>query len=81
LLNSVPRLDSSEARVRLDAIEGLPPDLGNLPGGCSFAPRCKFAADACISGDPVLREVESKHHTACIRVEEIEELSSKVATG
>lgn len=81
LLNSVPRLDSSEARVRLDAIEGLPPDLGNLPAGCSFAPRCKFAADACLSSDPVLREVESNHHSACIRVEEIEEFSSKVATG
>ena len=32
LLNSVPRLDASE-RVKLDAIEGLPPDLVNLPRG------------------------------------------------
>ena len=76
LLNSVPRLDSNEERVRLDAIDGLPPDLGNLPGGCSFAPRCKFAAESCLEEDPTLREIESGHNSACLRVEQIEELSS-----
>jgi len=45
LLNSVPRLDSTETRVRLDAIDGLPPNLSDLPAGCSFAPRCRFAKD------------------------------------
>ena len=42
LLNSVPRLHASQ-RVRLDAIEGLPPDLIDLPPGFPFAPRSKFA--------------------------------------
>jgi len=79
LLNSVPRLDSSEGRVRLDAIEGLPPDLGNLPEGCSFAPRCKFAVESCLVDDPMLREIENEHHSACLRVEQIKELSSEPA--
>ena len=45
LLNSVPRLDASE-RIRLDVIEGLPPDLINLADGCSFAPRCKYVYES-----------------------------------
>ncbi|RUA00394.1 MAG: peptide ABC transporter ATP-binding protein, partial [Candidatus Poseidoniales archaeon] len=55
LLNSVPRLDATE-RVRLDAIEGLPPDLVDLPQGCSFAPRCKYAYERCTQETPALLE-------------------------
>ncbi|WUB01218.1 ABC transporter ATP-binding protein [Streptomyces longwoodensis] len=29
------------------AIPGMPPELGNLPRGCAFAPRCDRATDAC----------------------------------
>ncbi|MDQ6771953.1 MAG: ABC transporter ATP-binding protein [Candidatus Dormibacteraeota bacterium] len=46
LLRSIPRLDD-EARAPLRAIEGLPPDLTDLPPGCSFRPRCPFAEDRC----------------------------------
>ena len=35
LLGSVPRLDES-MRERLIPIEGMPPDLAHMPGGCSF---------------------------------------------
>ena len=74
LLNSVPRLDSNEERVRLDAIDGLPPNLGDLPVGCNFAPRCRFATDECLVDDPELKSVSSNHFSACIRSEEIKEL-------
>jgi oligopeptide transport system ATP-binding protein len=74
LLNSVPRLDSTETRVRLDAIDGLPPNLSDLPAGCNFAPRCRFAKDECLVDEPELRKVSSNHSTACIRSEEIMEL-------
>ena len=74
LLNSVPRLDSNEARVRLDAIDGLPPNLGDLPTGCNFAPRCRFATDECLVDDPELRSVSDNHFSACIKAEEINEL-------
>ena len=30
----------------IEAIPGSPPDLRNLPRGCSFAPRCKFQIDS-----------------------------------
>ena len=46
LLQSVPRLDD-EARADLVPIQGLPPDLSRLPGGCPFHPRCPVAMVQC----------------------------------
>jgi oligopeptide/dipeptide ABC transporter ATP-binding protein len=80
LLNSVPRLDESE-RVRLDAIEGLPPDLIDLPAGCSFAPRCKFACERCVTETPVLGDVDEGHASACWRREELTELAQAARTS
>ncbi len=45
LLESIPRL--GDRTDRLTAIEGQPPDLTRLPGGCSFAPRCVRVMDRC----------------------------------
>ena len=78
LLNSVPRLDSNE-RVRLDAIEGLPPDLVNLPAGCSFAPRCKYAFEQCIDETPTLVESAPDHTSACWRHQELQQIAGFVA--
>ena len=79
LLNSIPRLDASE-RVRLEAIEGLPPDLIDLPVGCSFAPRCRFAYERCITETPGLMEADEGHTSACWRRLELTELA-QVANG
>jgi oligopeptide/dipeptide ABC transporter ATP-binding protein len=46
LLASLPRIDTPP-RGTLDAIPGLPPDLGHLPPGCPFHPRCNLATDRC----------------------------------
>ena len=75
LLNSVPRLDAID-KVKLDPIEGLPPDLIDLPPGCSFAPRCKFAYEKCLQEEPVLTEVSDQHHSACWRAHELKELAA-----
>jgi len=56
---------------KLIPIQGNPPDLLNLPAGCAFAPRCRYAADACKTADPQLRMVKPGHLSACIRFEEI----------
>ena len=74
LLNSVPRLDANE-RIRLDAIEGLPPDLVNLPEGCSFAPRCKYVFEQCLDETPVLNEAAQAHNSACWRHKELQQLA------
>jgi oligopeptide transport system ATP-binding protein len=64
LLRSVPRLDQPR-KSKLEPIDGQPPDLWNLPPGCSFAPRCKFVIDKCAAEAPPLRQIENGHHSAC----------------
>ncbi len=63
LLESVPRLDARTGR--LIPIEGTPPDLTNLPDGCSFAPRCRFVTDECTTERPELVEFAPGHLVAC----------------
>jgi oligopeptide/dipeptide ABC transporter ATP-binding protein len=50
LLQSIPQL--GEPRERLPSIAGEPPDLGRLPTGCPFHPRCDAALDVCRTGEP-----------------------------
>ncbi|HXG37046.1 MAG TPA: ABC transporter ATP-binding protein [Dehalococcoidia bacterium] len=64
LLKSVPRLDQVR-KERLEFIEGLPPDLVNLPSGCSFQPRCRFAVQRCEVETPPLSPVAAEHSAAC----------------
>jgi len=64
LLASVPRLDQPR-RERLLPIEGQPPDLSQLPDGCSFSPRCSYRMERCLKEHPELREVEEEHFIAC----------------
>ena len=53
LLRSIPKLEMAK-HTKLDAIGGRPPDLVNLPPGCTFAPRCPYAKDRCLVEDPAL---------------------------
>jgi oligopeptide/dipeptide ABC transporter ATP-binding protein len=63
LLDSIPRLGTR--RERLAAIEGQPPDLSRLPGGCAFAPRCPAVMDRCRVEAPPEVSVEPGHVTRC----------------
>ena len=69
LLRSVPRLDEPR-KARLVPIEGLPPDLMDLPPGCAFRPRCTFAIDKCAVEVPPLMQVADNHFSACWRWED-----------
>ena len=69
LLESIPRLDSQAKR--LIPIEGSPPDLLDLPPGCAFEPRCRFAIDRCRQEQPNLKELAPGHSAACWNSEEI----------
>ena len=63
LLESLP---SRQARgKRLLSIPGIVPPLDNLPQGCSFHPRCKFAEDICKKEVPPLEQVTDGHWSAC----------------
>jgi peptide/nickel transport system ATP-binding protein len=67
LLRSIPTLGDSRDE-RLVPIAGRPPSLIQLPGGCSFHPRCPFVREAHKRVDPVLEPVEpgSSHRVACL---------------
>ena len=70
LLKSVPRLDLPR-RAKLDPIEGQPPDLINLPEGCAFRDRCRWAVDKCATDTPPLMLANEGHWTACWRSDEL----------
>ncbi|MFN7140786.1 MAG: ABC transporter ATP-binding protein [Limisphaerales bacterium] len=76
LQKSIPALQPKGAD--LYTIPGMPPDLSRVIRGCPFVPRCEFAQPKC--EEPVdLVEVEPKHKTACLRVQQGEiDLTSDV---
>ncbi|MDI1284492.1 MAG: ABC transporter ATP-binding protein [Reyranella sp.] len=57
---------------RLEAIPGAPPDLAEVPTGCSFAPRCKFVQPSCVARPPDLREVGGGHLVRCVLADAVE---------
>jgi len=71
LLRSVPRLDQPR-RARLDPVEGQPPDLTRLDGGCPFRPRCRYAIQRCATDYPPLMETGPGHRSACWRKDDLE---------
>ncbi len=65
LLESSPKV-SSPSHTRLAAIPGRPPNLLDLPPGCTFAPRCANASDICRVERPRLQPSnEPGHAFAC----------------
>ena len=67
LLASMPRLDQARSE-RLIPIEGTPPSLINVPTGCAFHPRCKYAGltDGRSQDElPLLHYVGPGHQVAC----------------
>lgn len=69
LLKSVPRMDRPR-QEKLDPVDGQPPDLTRLDGGCSFRPRCKFAVAKCAESYPPLEKMGDQHFSACFRSKE-----------
>ena len=66
LIRSIPRVDKAGLKTRLEAIPGTVPSLADLPPGCRFAPRCRFAMPVCSRAIPPLREVAPGHKVACV---------------
>ena len=64
LLHSIPRLDT-EAHTRLEVIPGSVPHPADLPVGCKFAPRCKYATDRCRTEEPQLVQVSPTQQVRC----------------
>src|SRR5215218_3681590 len=71
LLSSIPRLDSPRDE-ELVPIQGRPPSLITLPGGCSFHPRCPYVREAHKTIHPPLDGVpgDSEHAVRCLLASE-----------
>ena len=67
LFGSVPSLETNARR--LAAIDGMMPDPTDLPKGCKFVDRCKYATDRCRAEAPRLIELEDGHKVRCFRHE------------
>jgi peptide/nickel transport system ATP-binding protein len=64
LLNCFPPLHG--AHRRMEGIPGSPPDLKDLPAGCAFNPRCRWAMQQCRVERPRLLPIDgSSREVAC----------------
>ena len=63
LLGSLPGIRMGEEKLL--SIEGMPPDMTDLPKGCPFAPRCSYVMEQCIDERPRLLSVGDMHESAC----------------
>jgi oligopeptide/dipeptide ABC transporter ATP-binding protein len=62
LLDSIP---GGAPGQRLRAIDGVVPNLANLPPGCAFEPRCPKRFDRCTSAPPPSCEVGPSQRARC----------------
>jgi peptide/nickel transport system ATP-binding protein len=69
LLTSIPRLDTPIG-TKLDVIQGAVPHPLDLPPGCKFAPRCKYATSKCQEHEPELVKVAEEQLVRCFYPEE-----------
>lgn len=70
LLGSIPRVDE-QRKDKLTPIEGLPPDLVQMPKGCPFYDRCRYRTEKCAEENPALISVGVRHWAACWNWEDV----------
>ena len=68
LFDSLPKINDD--REMLVPIPGMMPDPMELPEGCTFAPRCKYATEKCHQKLPDKVFFGDKHYAACCRYED-----------
>ncbi len=75
LLSAVPIPDPDmEKQKQRIILQGDVPSPIDVPKGCPFAGRCRYAKDKCSEERPELREVKAGHQVACHFVDEINHL-------
>ena len=74
LFDAVPHYMPGREK-KAPAIKG---EIGNPispPSGCKFHPRCEYALDICKKETPALIQSDAGHNVACLRSEELNDLS------
>ena len=66
LLSAVPMPDPNKARSsHRIVLQGDVPSPMNMPSGCAFRTRCRFATQRCAEECPQMREIAPGHFAAC----------------
>ncbi len=71
LMGAVPRPDPKHRKQRV-LLPGEVADPSDLPPGCAFHPRCRFAEDQCKTERPALRDMGDGQFAACHLAEQID---------
>lgn len=71
LMSAIPVPDPKAENTRI-ALPGEVASAANLPSGCSFHPRCRYATGQCAAEVPPLTEYEPEHFVACHRAAELQ---------
>jgi oligopeptide/dipeptide ABC transporter ATP-binding protein len=72
LMEASPRVNVSQHRLK--DIPGSVPDVNGRPDGCSFAPRCPFALEACREPGAADPRLEGGHMSRCLRSADLPKL-------
>lgn len=71
LISAIPIPDPKEARARQRIVlSGEVPSPLNLPRGCAFRTRCRFASERCANETPGLTACGTGHEVACFNPQE-----------
>jgi peptide/nickel transport system ATP-binding protein len=71
LLSAVPTPEGERKNRRI-ILDGEAANPADVPNGCPFHPRCKYAEDICKTEPPIWQEIEPDHFTACHFSKELE---------
>ena len=64
LLDSIPRIREQKLE-KLPTIQGMVPDLADLPEGCRYADRCPKVKERCRKSEPVLEKDLTNRGVSC----------------
>ena len=70
LMSAIPVPDPTATNTRI-TLPGEVASAANLPPGCCFHPRCRYATERCSQEVPPLTELEPEHFVACHRAAEL----------
>jgi peptide/nickel transport system ATP-binding protein len=71
LMAAIPIPDPQRRNKRM-ILQGEVANAANLPSGCCFHPRCRYAQKICKEKEPALEEVSPGHFVACHYAEMLE---------
>ncbi|WP_057977470.1 oligopeptide/dipeptide ABC transporter ATP-binding protein [Caloramator mitchellensis] len=68
LLNSIPSVEGKKGK--LESIPGVVPNPLNMPKGCRFSPRCKYAKEICYKNEPNIKRFSEDRAVRCFIYED-----------